>query len=85
MARVTLYENLVGTLYKPFSENIENMTIQLPPSFLPEDGLEHNARCREIYVFKMTTITPDPVTNPKDIVIVVIFGEYCCLAYIRPC
>ena len=81
---ITLDENLGVTLYKPFTESKENTIICLPPPFPPKEKriLKLTARFREYFVMKMTTFTPNPLTNPKDLILVVIFGEFQKLAYI---
>ncbi|XP_024028661.1 F-box protein At4g35733 [Morus notabilis] len=36
------------------------------------------------HVFKVASYTPNPTTDPDDVILAVIFGEYSELAYIRP-
>ncbi|PON91685.1 hypothetical protein TorRG33x02_125160 [Trema orientale] len=75
------------TLYKPFSMDHENGTIQLPCLFPPEedDPVIFQEYVEEIdyHVFK-ATITTDPLTSPNDSIVVVIFGCFQELAFIRP-
>ncbi|XP_062080048.1 F-box protein SKIP23-like [Humulus lupulus] len=83
---LTLDDNLALTLYKPFVGIGNNDVIHLPPiSSTPMDKglLEGIAKYRQYYVMKMSIHTPDPIANPKDFIIAVIFGQYK-LAYIRP-
>ncbi|PON33223.1 F-box domain containing protein [Trema orientale] len=83
---LTIDMKLGLTLYKPFVESIENTVIHLPPLFPPTSIwlLGKIARYREYYVMKMTTFTPNLLANPRDLILVVIFGECRKLAYIRP-
>ncbi|XP_062098728.1 putative F-box protein At5g55150 [Humulus lupulus] len=82
----TLDKNLAVTLYKPFLENNnETSIVHLPPLFPPTD-LSHLERIfdhRDVYLLKFTTFTPDPISNPNDFIMVVLYGELCHLAYIR--
>lgn len=79
---VTLDESLAVTLYKPFVEGNRKPIIHLPPVFPPDNILE--APDREFQVFKVASYTPDPIADPNDVILAVIFGEYSELAYIRP-
>ncbi|GMN44535.1 hypothetical protein TIFTF001_013725 [Ficus carica] len=80
---VAVQSDFVVTLYKPFSmvegggDVDTNATIHLPPLFPPD-----HAESYEYYVFK-AIITADPITNPDQCVIVVIFSEFCKMAYFR--
>ncbi|PON90858.1 hypothetical protein TorRG33x02_132640 [Trema orientale] len=80
---LTLDEDSVVTLYKPFAEKNEEKIIHLPPLF-SEAEAQLYADVRQFRVKKMTTFTPNPVTKPNDLIIVVICGEFRTLAFIRP-
>ncbi|PON66447.1 F-box domain containing protein [Trema orientale] len=80
---LTVDENFILTLYKPFKARDEKTIIHLPPLF-EEEYAKVYADVRQYHVVKMTTFTPDPVTNPNDLILVVICGECSCVAYIRP-
>ncbi|PON33696.1 hypothetical protein TorRG33x02_354550, partial [Trema orientale] len=84
---VTINENLSLTLHKPFAESNENTIIHLPPLFPPLDDkkvMELTSQYRHEYIFKMTIFTPDPVANPKDLIVIVIYDYVKELAYFRP-
>lgn len=83
-------EDFTVTLYKPYSMVHENSTkIHLPCLFPPEMDEENPESFREFvqdcgyHVFK-ATITADPLTNPDDYMVVVIFRYSLELAFIRP-
>lgn len=80
---ITIDEKLALTLFKPFLINRSNG--KLPTLFPPidEDELKRHVKCRENYVLKVTTYTADPVANPNDLIVVVIYGEFRDLFYIR--
>ncbi|PON51713.1 hypothetical protein PanWU01x14_214130 [Parasponia andersonii] len=80
---LTLDEDSVVTLYKPFAEKNEENIIHLPPLFSEADAQLY-ADVREFRIMKMTTFTPNPVTKTNDLIIVVICGEFHTLAFIRP-
>ncbi|GMN44651.1 hypothetical protein TIFTF001_013851 [Ficus carica] len=68
------------------SEENTDTVIHLPSLFPPIDSKrkEFYDNYLGLYVYKITTFTPDPIDNPKDLICVVIFEEFCELAYIRP-
>ena len=82
-------EDFSVTLYKPYSTLQENATIHLPCLFPPDIEDYEPENFQELiddcgyHIFK-ATITADPLTNPNDCMVVVIFSEFRELAFIRP-
>ena len=77
------------TLYNPYSVDIENATIHLPCLFPPKeedinpDFLEEVMEEYDRHIYK-ATITADPITNPNDCMVVVLYHCDREIAFIRP-
>ncbi|KAL5546238.1 hypothetical protein UlMin_005925 [Ulmus minor] len=80
---VTVEEDYTVNLYKPNFMNEEeksnpNRIIHLPTLFLA-----HRIDCG-LHINRATIVTVDPIENPYDLVVVVIYGEFHQLAFIKP-
>ncbi|CAL8172231.1 unnamed protein product [Prunus armeniaca] len=84
-------ENFAVTLLDPLSrtkgkEEKENSIIRLPPLITPPDdkggALKFWTKNYEYYVHK-ATLTADPILNANECVVVVIFGHYSNMAFLR--
>ncbi|CAL8127200.1 unnamed protein product [Prunus armeniaca] len=80
-------KDLVVTLVNPFFRvkgriKKENSIICLPP-LNPKPISRHWFSKTNYFVFK-ATISADPILNANDYIVVVIYEEYCRLAFIRP-
>lgn len=87
---VTVEEDFSVTLHKPFSMANEVATIRLPCLFPPSAEDDLDLGTIEPYIencydhISKATITADPLANPNDCVVVVIYGEIREVAFIRP-
>ncbi|KAL5567983.1 hypothetical protein UlMin_024558 [Ulmus minor] len=84
---VTVNEDFGLTLYRPTfiideGKTYQNKIIHLPPLFPPDPIQDFDIELRGMYVKKVAIFTADPIGNPDDFAIVVIYR--CQLAYIRP-
>ncbi|KAL5567945.1 hypothetical protein UlMin_024520 [Ulmus minor] len=86
---VTIEEDYTVKLYKPNFMNDEGMSkpnriVHLPRLFPPVEPLEAlDIEFRGFHILSTTIVTIDPIRNPDDFVIMVIYGTSAQLAFIR--
>ncbi|KAL5567927.1 hypothetical protein UlMin_024502 [Ulmus minor] len=87
---VTVEVDYTVKLYKPNFMNSErksksNRIVHLPRLFPPAWPLEaDDIEWRGIHILSTTIVEADPTRNPDDFVVVVRYGEFLQLAFIRP-
>ncbi|XP_030503261.2 putative F-box protein At5g60060 [Cannabis sativa] len=80
----TLDNKFAVTLHKPQSNNNnKSIIIILPPLFPPRMHTSSHPYWAE-HIYRFTIFKPNPISNPKDFIMVVIYGSFLQLAYIRP-
>ncbi|KAM5566276.1 F-box protein [Rosa sericea] len=87
---IAVEKNYAVTLVNPFfrlkgRRKKENSIIRLPPMPAPleRDMWKEWSRTCEYYAFR-STLSADPILNAEDCVLVIIYGEYSQMAFIRP-
>ncbi|KAL5537389.1 hypothetical protein UlMin_045542 [Ulmus minor] len=87
---VTVEEDYTVKFYKPILVNKEdrnnpNRIVHLPCLFPPAELLRAaDIELRGLHILSTTIVTINPIENPDDFLVVVRYGEFSQLAFIRP-
>ncbi|GMN44641.1 hypothetical protein TIFTF001_013835 [Ficus carica] len=77
-------DDRMWSTYSILDNKFSTSKLILPPYDRPFGGSSEGWLVTLDESLAVTTFTPDPVTIPNDLIVAVIFDEFCELAYIKP-